>query len=92
MHFMPDTVSLTLNTKETFEIAAPTITRSIRTNSDLAVVEFKPVGTNTNLEFQVSYYAVMNSSGTPNLVGGQESVGVNSNDTFYSKRPLPGQI
>ena len=50
------------------ETAAPSITSNIRTSSDLAVVQFKPVGSTSGQEFVVSYYAVANSSGTPDLV------------------------
>ena len=62
------TVVLSLDTEVVLETAAPSITSSIRTNSDLAVVEFKPVASTSGQEFVVSYYSVANSSGTPDLV------------------------
>ena len=62
------TVVLSLDTEVVLETAAPMITSSVRTNSDLAVVEFKPVASTSGQEFVVSYYSVSNSSGTPDLV------------------------
>jgi hypothetical protein len=61
-------VVLSLDTEVVLETAAPSITSSIRTSSDLAVVQFKPVASASGQEFVVSYYSAANSSGTPDLV------------------------
>ena len=62
------TVQLTLESTEKIETSAPKISSSIRTSSALAVITFQPVSTNSNYEFQVSYYNNSNSSATPDLV------------------------
>ena len=58
-------VLITLDMEVVLEIAAPNITRTTRTNNDLAVVEFKSVSGN---QYEITYYDAGNNTGAPDLV------------------------
>ena len=61
-------VQITLDMEIVLESASPNITSTIRTNSDLAAVEFKPVSSNPNQEYAVIFYTAGNNTGAPDLV------------------------
>ena len=61
-------VLITLDMEVVLETTAPNITRTTRTNNDLAVVEFKPVSSSPSQEYQVTYYDAGNNTGAPDLV------------------------